>query len=126
MMYLQRLNVLPSLDDLTPAEARYLHEHFDAYAGEVIVNGQAIPWDWINEVEVVKSARAAGPAGWVVRHLVHGEQRYHIGLYFGTMEAVLSNVTLNIARHVVQTTAYHAPSPVAYTGPDGLSPVTGG
>ncbi|MBI5669575.1 MAG: hypothetical protein HZC41_16355 [Chloroflexi bacterium] len=125
MVYLQRLKALPSPDDLTPAEARYVQEHFDTYAGEVIVNGQAIPWNWINEVEVAKAARAAGPAGWVVRHLVHGDERYHVGLYFGQMEAVLSNVTLNIARHIVQTIAYYAPAPVRYTGPDGLTPLTG-
>lgn len=126
MVYLQRLNTLPSVDDLTPAEVQYIHEHFDPHAGEVVVNGQAIPWNWISEVEVAKSARAAGPAGWVVRHLVHGDERYHVGLYFGQMEAVLSNVTLNVARYIVQTIAYYAPSPVAYTGPEGLTPLTGG
>lgn len=124
MAYLQRLNVPPSLDDLTEAEARTIQEQFDPYAGEVIVNGQTIPWDWINEVEVVKSARAAGPAGWIVRHVVHGDERYHVGLYYGQMEAVLSNISLNLARYVVQTIAYYAPSPVIYTGPRGLTPVS--
>lgn len=124
MVYLQRLKVRPSLDDLTAAEARAMQERFDPYAGEVIVNGQAIPWNWIEEVEVAKSARAAGPAGWLVRHLVHGDERYHVGLYFGQMEAVLTNISLNAARYVVQTIAYYAPAPVKYSGPEGLTPVT--
>lgn len=122
-VYLQRLNVLPDLDDLTGDEAFYIRAHFDPYAGEVVVNGQPIPWQAISAVEVARAARAGGPAGWVVRHLVHGGERYHVGLYFGPLEAVLPNITLNAARYIVQTVAYYAPSPVIYTGPDGLSPL---
>jgi hypothetical protein len=122
-VYLQRLKVPPNPEALTPGEARYVHDHFDAYAGEVIVNRQPIPWDAVETVEVARAARASGPAGWVVRYLVHGNERFHVGLYFGTREAVLPNVTLNVARYIVQAVAYHAPSPVIYTGPDGLSPL---
>lgn len=123
-MYLQRLKARPSLDDLPAAEARYIHQHFDIYAGEVVVHQQPIAWDAIEAVEVVKSPRASGPAGWFVRHVVHGDERYHVGLYFGRQEAVLPNVSLSIARFIVQSVAFYAPVPVRYVGPDGLSPVT--
>jgi hypothetical protein len=84
MVYLQRIKARPSTDDLTPAEARFVQHSFDSYAGEVLVNGQAVAWPEIEEVEVVVSPRAGGPAGWLVRYLVHGNERYHVGLYFGS------------------------------------------
>jgi hypothetical protein len=124
MPYLQRSKVRPELDDLTSAEARTVRNTFDPYAGEVIVEGQSIGWNEIEEVEVAVAARAGGPAGWVVRYLVHGDQRYHVGLYFGQDEAVLRNVTLNIAKYVVQTVAFYAPQSVRYTGPADLVPLT--
>jgi hypothetical protein len=96
--------------------------HFDAYAGEVVINGQAVAWADIEEIEVAKAARTGGPAGWIVRYLVHGNERYHVGLYFGGEEAILPNVTLNVARFVVQSVAFYAPQPVRYTGTEGLSP----
>ncbi len=126
MSILQRTKVRPELDDLTTAEVRRIRHAFDPYAGEVIMDGQSIGWNQLDEVEVAVAPRAAGPAGWVVRHVVHGEQRYHVGLYFGREEAVLPNVTLNIARYVVQCVAYYAPQPVRFTGPEGFVPVVEG
>jgi hypothetical protein len=124
MPYLQRTKARPELDDLPPAEARGLHHRFDPYAGEVIVEGQSIAWNEIEEVEVALAPRAAGPAGWVVRYLVHGDQRYHVGLYFGREEAILPNVTLAVARYVVECVAFYAPQPVRFTGPDDFAPLT--
>jgi hypothetical protein len=123
MMYLQRIKARPSPDDLTPGEARFVHNTFDPYAGEVLVDGQAVAWDELEEIEVVTAPRASGPAGWIVRHLVHGNERYHVGLYFGRQEAIVPNVTLDVARYIVQCVAFFAPLPVRYTGPDGLSPL---
>ncbi|HEX2907832.1 MAG TPA: hypothetical protein VHO69_13270 [Phototrophicaceae bacterium] len=120
--YLQRLKVRPSLDDLTRAEAHYLHHHFDTFAGEVVINGETIHWDWIEAVEIAKAARAAGPAGWLVRYFVHGNERYHVGIYGGQRETVLTNVTLHVARFITQAIAFYSPAPVAYTGPEGFSP----
>jgi hypothetical protein len=122
MLYLQRLKAQPHLDDLKPDEVRSISSHFDPYAGEVIIDGEAIRWNEIEEIEVVLAPRATRAAGWFVRNLVHGSQRYHVGLYFGHNEAVLPNVTLNVARYVVQCVAYYSPLPVRYKGPDGLSP----
>jgi hypothetical protein len=119
-MYLQRLNVRPSLDDLTPPEAHFVQSHFDPYAGEVIVNQDSIAWTEIEEIEVARAPRVGGPAGWIVRRFIHGDERYHVGLYFGRNEAVLPNVSLNVAQYVVKTVAFYAPHPVRYTGPDGL------
>jgi hypothetical protein len=126
MTYLQRSNARPDLDDLSPVEVRALQHRFDPYAGEVVVEGQSIGWDEIEEVEVARAARASGPAGWLVRYLVHGGERYHVGLYFGQQEAILPNVTLKVARYVVQCVAFYAPQSVRYTGPDDLVPLKEG
>jgi len=124
MAYLERLKYRPSLDDLTAREAGYVQKHFDARAGEVITNQQAVPWNAIDEVEVVVAPRLGGPAGWVVRYVVHGDLRYHVGIYMGSAEIVLPNISYRIAQFVVQTIAYYAPHPVRYKGVEGLSPVT--
>jgi hypothetical protein len=123
MMYLQRIKSRPGLEDLTSGEAKFVLTAFDPYAGEVLVDGQAVAWDEIEQVEVAISPRAAGPAGWVVRHMVHGNERYHVGIYFGRQEAIVPNVTLNVARYILQCVAFFAPLPVRYTGPDGLVPL---
>jgi hypothetical protein len=122
MVYLQRIKARPDIDALTPGEARFIRSTFDPYAGEVLVDGQSLTWDEIEEIEVAMAARVDGPAGWIVRHLVHGNERYHVGLYSGRREAIVPNVTLNVARYIVQCVAFYAPLPVRYTGPDGLSP----
>lgn len=122
MIYLQRTNLRPNTYDLSSGEIQFVQQHFDPYANEVIVEGQAVRWQEIEELEVVLSPRTSGPAGWIVRHLVHGDERYHVGLYFGRYEAVVPNVTLNVARYIVQCVAYYAPLPVRYRGVEGLSP----
>ncbi|MBL8154233.1 MAG: hypothetical protein JNM70_08620 [Anaerolineae bacterium] len=122
MTILKRSNLRPNPADLPDNEARLIYERFDIASNEVIVDGQPIRWEEIEEVEVAPAPRAAGPAGWLVRNLVHGDERYHVGLYFGRSEAVLPNISLNVARFVVQAVAYYAPLPVRYRGPDGLSP----
>lgn len=122
-MILKRSNARPDPDTLTTAEARTVAEAFDVYAGEVLFYGQSLRWDTLAEVNVVKAARYSGLAGWLVRYLVHGDDRYHIGLYAGEQEYVLPNVSLNTARYVVQTIAYYAPLPVHYAGVEGLSPL---
>lgn len=124
MPYLQRSKARPELDDLTTSEARTVRHTFDPYAGEVIVDGQSIGWNEIDEIEVAVAARAAGPAGWLVRYFVHGDQRYHVGLYMGHDEAIIRNVTLNIARFVVLSVAFYAPQPIRYKGPADLVPLT--
>jgi hypothetical protein len=123
MVYLQRTKARPMPEDLSPGEAQFIHRAFDAYAGEVLVDGQAVAWNEIKEVEIAVSPRAAGPAGWLVRHMVHGNERYHVGLYFGRQEAIVPNVTLKVAQYIVQCIAYYAPLPIRYNGPDGLVPV---
>lgn len=122
MRYLQRSKARPDIDALTRNEANSLASTFDPYAGEVIVNGEVIHWKVIEELEVVVAPHAAGAAGWLVRNLVHAGERYHVGLYYGTNEAVLPNVTLEMARYVARCVAYYAPLPVRYKGPDGLTP----
>lgn len=121
--FLQRIKNSPNPEALSPSENRYVRELFDPGSREVVVNGATIEWTEIDEVEVVVSPRSAGPAGWLVRYFVHGADRYHVGIYFGRNEAILPNVTLGIAKYVVQCIAHYAPLPVRYKGPEGLSPV---
>ena len=127
MPYLQRLKVRPDPDKLSRSDARTLSQRFDPYAGEVVIDGEAIPWSSIEEIEVAKAARAAGPAGWLVKFFVYsGAHRYHVAFYSGARETVLSNLTLEAAQYVVQSVAYYAPRPILYSGIDDLSPLTEG
>lgn len=124
MTYLQRSSARPIVTDLAQDVARLLAESFDAYGLEVIVNGEPLRWDEITEVEVAKAARAVGPAGWIVRHMVHGEERYHVGIYAGTREHIIPNVPLEAVRAILHALAYYAPRPIRYTGPADLVPLT--
>lgn len=124
MTYLQRINYQPNTDNLSDKERQYLQQHFDAYGAEVVINGERILWQYVEEVEVAVAARAAGPSGWLVRKLVMGGERYHVAVYFGNQEAVLSNVTLEVARYVVKNIAYFAGQPVRYIGPEDLVATT--
>lgn len=121
--FLQRIKNRPNPDTLSPSESRYVRESFDPTSTDVLISGETIEWTEIDEVEVVISPRAGGPAGWLVRHFVHGTDRYHVGIYYGRNEAILPNVTLDVARYVVQCVAFFAPLPIRYKGPEGLSPV---
>lgn len=120
MTYLQRLAVRPNIEELTASEARHVRAHFDPHASEVLIDRQPIPWSQIDEVEVAPAARMKSPAGWLVKKLVMGGERYHVGVYMGQNEAVLTNLTLNAVRHVVQTIAFYVPKRVSYTGPADL------
>lgn len=123
MPFLQRLTQRPSLDDLTERESQIVQAHFDIHEEEVFVEGAPVVWDQIDEVEVVQAARVSGIMGLLTRQLV-GVDRYHVGIYFSKhYESVVPNVSLNIARHIVQEIAFHAPNPVRYKGVEGLSPI---
>lgn len=123
--YLMRLKVRPDENKLTDAERNHLRQHFDPYAGEVVINGETIDWRTIDEVEVAKAARTRGPSGWFVKG-IYGGDRYHVGVYYGAYEAVLLNVTLNSAEYVVRMIAYYAPQRIRYSGVEGLSPLEQG
>jgi hypothetical protein len=88
------------------------------------VNGEPFRWDEITEVEVAKAARAIGPAGWLVRYLVHGEERYHVAIYAGEREQIIANIPLEVVRAVLSAIAYYAPRPMPYTGPADIVPLT--
>lgn len=124
MTYLQRINYLPNKDALSPREIEQLDRHFDAYGAEVVVNGEPVRWGEIDEVEVAVAARSRGPAGWLVKHMVMGGDKYHVAFYAGRSEFVLTNISLNMVRYVVLTAAYYAPGPLRYTGPEDIAPLT--
>lgn len=126
MAYLARVEQRPTMNALSEEERRIVGKHFDANAYEVNIDGKRVEYGAIDEVEVAKAAREGGPAGWFVKKFVFAGERYHIGVYFGDGEAVLTNVTLESATYVVQTIAYYANNLIRYSGPDGISPVTNG
>lgn len=125
MTYLQHIDYRPSMEGLTPKEQDYLRQHFNAYGAEMVIDGQPIRWEHIDEVEVAAAPRVSGPAGWFVKKFLLGDtERYHVGIYYGAREAILPNVTWNAARYVVETVAFYAQNPVEYTGPEDLVRLT--
>jgi len=113
------------MENLTDDEERNLSRHFDAYGAEMIVDGQAVRWEKIDEVEVVVAPHVSGPAGWFVKKVVlKNQERYHVGIYYGASEAVLPNVTWDMARHVVESIAYYASQRIVYKGPEDLVKLT--
>jgi hypothetical protein len=125
MANLARVEHRPDMAGLTEEDRRTLDKRFDANAWEINIDGRRAEWGVIEEVEVAKAARERGPAGWFVKKVIFAGDRYHIGLYFGSEELVLTNVTLEAAKFVVQTIAYYANNVIRYKGPDGLVPVAG-
>ncbi len=123
MAYLARVDKQPDPQTLSADEQRTLERRFDANAYELNFDGQRVEWGWIDEVEVAQAAREGGPAGWIVRKLVFSGERYHVGVYCGQDEAVLTNVTLEIARYVVAVIAYYATQNIRYSGLEGIAPV---
>ncbi len=126
MPNLARIDQRPSMDRLSEEDRRTLNKRFDANAYEINIDGHHIEWARIDEVEVAKAARQAGPSGWFVKNVVFAGDRYHVGVYFGRDELVLTNITLEAARFVVQTIAYYANNTIRYTGVEGIAPVTEG
>jgi hypothetical protein len=124
MPLLQRINYRPNLDAVSPKEQEMLARNFDPGSVDVIINGDTIRWDYIEEIEVALAARQKGLSGWLVKNLVMGGDRYHVAFYFGREEAVLINLTLPAAQYVVQTAAYYLTKRVKYTGPEGIAPTT--
>ena len=122
MPFLQRLNYRPNMDAIGEREQQTLTRGFDPASTDVVINGDAVQWSIIEEVEVAVAARSGGAAGWVVKNLVMTGERYHVALYFGREEQVLPNLTRAAAEYVVKTVAYYAPKQVRYTGPDGFAP----
>jgi hypothetical protein len=124
MPYLIRQAARPLLENLPEADRYALEGKFDPQAYDLIINGRTLPWQNIEEVEVAKAARQNTPAGWFVRHIVYTEDRYHVGIYFGSDEEVLPNLKLHLAQFVVQSIAHYLQKPIKYTGVEGLSPVS--
>ena len=115
-LYLQRNTARPNPEALSATDTKYLEEHFNIYGGSLLVHGQPVDWSAIEEIEVVVAPHISGPAGWFVRHLVTREERYHVGLYSGSDELILPNLTLPVAKYVVASIAHFAPLPVRYKG----------
>lgn len=112
----------PREDRLSEGDIRTLKSHFEPTNYEVVVDGQGLDWSKIDEVEVAPAARHRSPSGWFVRNILYGgTDRYHVGIYSGRNELVLTNITLEAARYVVQMIAYYARNRIVYNGPDGLT-----
>ncbi|MCK6577372.1 MAG: hypothetical protein L6Q98_04630 [Anaerolineae bacterium] len=124
MAYLTHVSELPAADHLSEAERKMLDRRFDANAFELNFDGEAIEWDLIEEVEVAQAARQRSPAGWVVRNLLYGgSERYHLGVYFGKQELVLTNITAEAVRYILHTVAYYCRHDIRYNGVVGVAPL---
>ena len=125
MVYMVPASTAPKEDELTADDVRYLRNHMNTTNFEIIVAGQSIAWDKIDELEVAVAARQKSPAGWLVKNMLYGgQERYHVGIYSGHNEAVLPNLSLAAAKYVVQTVAYYARTRIRYAGPEGIAPIT--
>ncbi len=116
MAYLARNPQLPSDETLSAEDKRTLHRRFDANEYELNIDGFTVDWSLIEAIEVVRAARQSSPAGWLVKNLVYAGERYHVGVYWGKQELVLSNITLEAARYVAAVIAHYASGPVTYSG----------
>lgn len=124
MAYLARLEQRPGMEELSDDDRRTLAKRFDANASEIVVDGQHVEWGLIDEVEVAQAAREGGPAGWFVKKVIFAGERYHVGVYVGQGELVLTNISLAAARFVVHTIAYYAANhAIRYTGTAGVAPI---
>ncbi len=124
MAYLLRLQSRPSLKGLSEEEQKLLERHFEIDSRHVSIDGNTLELDRVDEIEIVKAARAKSPAGWVVKNLLYGGERYHIGIYAGKEELVLPNITLEVARYIAGNIAFFARNPVRYTGLEDVVSVT--
>lgn len=123
MPVILRMQNRPKLSELSESEQRYLEAHFSANQTELQIDDEFVQLHHIDSVEVATAARA-GASGWLVKRLFFsGQDRYHVGIFSGRHEAVLPNVSYNVARYVVQTIAYFIRTRVQYTGPEGLVPL---
>jgi hypothetical protein len=118
---LQRIDYRPSYENLSPEEESQLRKHFTAYGAELIIDGIVIRWEHIDEVEVAIAPRGKGVAGWLVKKMMlNDETRYHVGVYFGSLEAILPNISLNMVKHVLENIAFYSPKPIRYVGPENI------
>ncbi len=116
MLYLKRLTSAPSKADLSADDLKTLDKHFDVNRYELNIDGEQVEWGLIDEVEVAEAARSNNPSGWLVKHLVFGGERYHVGVYFGKEELVLTNLSEAAARYVVALIAFYATRDIRYSG----------
>lgn len=125
MKYLKQLPYRPNPYEISEKEAEWLLRHFQVGANEVVINNnQVVKWKYVDEIEVAKAARMNKANGFLLKWFVYqGEERYHVGIYYGGMEAVLKNVSLKTAIYIVKMVAYYTPQRVIYTGPDDLVPL---
>jgi hypothetical protein len=124
MSHLVRVQARPSTKELSPDEIKTLEKRFEITANQITVDGKTLELDRVDEIEVVKAARASSPAGWLVKNVLYGGERYHVGMYAGRAELVMTNVSLPLVRYIVSSIAFFARNPVRYKGLDDVAPVT--
>jgi len=124
MPYLLRPLSKPRLEGLSPADQRVIQQHFDANSVEINIDGQFLEYGRIDSIEVAVAARTRNPAGWFVRNVVYGgEPRYHIGIYYGRHELVLTNLTRDAVQYVTGVIAFYARNRIKYSGPEDIIPI---
>jgi hypothetical protein len=122
MPYLLRVNVRPDLNSLSANDRAEVERNFAPSAAEFRLYKETLLWAKVDEIELVKAARMGGLSGWIVKRVIAPQDRYHLGIYLGKDEAVMSNLTLAQALYVIQAIAYYAPNRVNYKGEAGIVP----
>ena len=121
MPYLQRQAQPPA--PLPADQQSQLDKRFNANAYQLSFDTGGVDWGLIETVEVAQAARLNNPAGWLLRKLIYSGERYHVGVYFGEHEIVLTNVSREMAAYVIHTIAYHTRQPIRYAGIEGIAQV---
>lgn len=121
MSYLPQLTHRPQIESLSEKDAAYIRKHFDANNAFLTVNRREIELHHIDEVEVAVAARQKSPAGWFVSKILFGgDERFHVGIYFGRAEEVLPNINRTLAEYIVRNIAFYARHNIQYKGPEDI------
>lgn len=124
MPYLLRPLSKPRLEGLSPADQRIIEQHFDANSVEINIDGQFLEYGRIDSIEVAPAARTRNPAGWFVRNIIFsGQERFHVGIYYGHHELVMINLSRAAVQYVTGVIAFYARNRVKYTGPEDIIPI---
>lgn len=123
MPYLLRPLSKPRLEGLSPADQKVIAPRFEANSVEFNIDGEFLEYSRIDTIEVAVAARTRNPAGWFVKNIVYGgDDRYHVGIYSGRHELVLTNLTRDVVQYVTGVIAFYARNRITYEGPEDIVP----
>lgn len=123
MQYLERLETRPRLSELDEADRKIIEARVKIDRNDIAIDGQRFELHKVDHVEVAVAARQSSPAGWLVKKVLYGGDRYHVGVYSGREEMIVTNISLAAATYIVQSVAHFAGVNIRYSGVEGVTPV---